>query len=66
MYLSPPIDGGPYIESSEEKYRRAAVALEEDTGNPYGPRAAATVLRCGSLMRFFRSLKGMAQVSRGV
>ena len=52
MYLSPPIDGGPYIESSEEKYRRAAVALEEDTGNPYGSARGGYSLA----LRFFNEI----------
>ena len=36
-YLSAPIDGGPYRDSPEDKYQRAAAALELDKENPYSP-----------------------------
>ena len=52
MYLSPQIDGGPYIENPEEKYQRAAAALEEDSRNPYGPAHG----RYRLALRFFNEM----------
>lgn len=51
-YLSPPLDGGSNFESSEEKYQRAAAALEKDRENPYGPARG----RYRLAVRFFNDI----------